>query len=116
MRSPLAAGHGSRRTSVTPLGKARIEPTGQVGPDVAGILRAARIERKHSIRAISIDMAPAYEKAVGEALPDAEVCWDPFHVVAGAGLAIDQVRRQERNPRVSPEPRMVAGSSTPAGR
>lgn len=65
-------------------------------------------ERKHSIRAVSIDMAPAYEKAVRQALPDAEVCFDPFHVIQAAGVAIDQVRRAEWNAK--------AKSSTPDGR
>ena len=43
-------------------------------------------ERKHSIRAISIDMNGGYEKAIrAAAAADAdfnpEVCFDPFHVV-----------------------------------
>ncbi len=52
-------------------------------------------ERKASIRAVSIDMSAGYENAVREALPDAEVCFDPFHVVALAGRAVDEVRRAE---------------------
>jgi transposase len=52
-------------------------------------------ERKASIRAVSIDMSGGYEKAVREGLPGAEVCIDPFHVVALAGRAVDEVRRAE---------------------
>ena len=52
-------------------------------------------ERKHSIRAVSIDMSAGYENAVRDALPEAEVCFDPFHVVALAGRAVDDVRRAE---------------------
>jgi len=52
-------------------------------------------ERKGSIRAVSIDMSGGYEKAVREGLPGAEVCIDPFHVVALAGRAVDEVRRAE---------------------
>ena len=37
----------------------------------------------------------AYEKAVRAALPGAEVCFDPFHVFALAGRAVDEVRRAE---------------------
>jgi transposase len=48
-----------------------------------------------SIRAVSIDMSGGYEKAVRDSLPDAEVCFDPFHVVALAGRAVDEVRRAE---------------------
>ena len=54
-------------------------------------------ERKHSIKAVSIDMSGSYEKAVRAALPDAAVCFDPFHVVALAGRAVDDVRRAEWN-------------------
>jgi len=54
-------------------------------------------ERKSSIRAVSIDMSGGYEKAVRAALPDAALCFDPFHVVALAGRAVDDVRRAEWN-------------------
>ena len=40
-------------------------------------------------------MSGGYEKAVREGLPGAEVCIDPFHVVALAGRAVDEVRRAE---------------------
>jgi transposase len=54
-------------------------------------------ERKRSIRAVSIDMSGGYEKAVRAALPDAQIAFDPFHVVALAGRAVDEVRRAEWN-------------------
>jgi transposase len=59
-------------------------------------------DRKHSIRAISIDMNGGYEKAiraVADADPhfDPEVCFDPFHVVQLAQRAVDDVRRAEWN-------------------
>lgn len=53
--------------------------------------------QKASIRAVSIDMSAGYEKAVTQAVPDAQVCFDPFHVVALGGKAADQVRREEYN-------------------
>ncbi len=56
-------------------------------------------ERKSSIRAVSIDMSGGYAKAVREALPDAEVCIDPFHVTQLASRAVDDVRRSEWNAR-----------------
>jgi transposase len=65
-------------------------------------------DRKESIRAISIDMGPGYERAVRRALPGAEVCFDPFHVIAAAGQAVDQVRRAQWNQR--------GKSKTPDGR
>jgi transposase len=54
-------------------------------------------ERKHTIRAVSIDMAGGYQQAIKENLPAAEICFDPFHVVRLAQRAVDQVRRDEWN-------------------
>jgi transposase len=53
-------------------------------------------ERRQSIRAVSIDMSGGYAKAVGEGLPDAEVCIDPFHVCQLASRAVDDVRREAK--------------------
>jgi transposase len=50
-----------------------------------------------TIQAVSIDMSAGYEKAVREAIPHAEVCFDPFHIVKLAGEAVDKVRRGEWN-------------------
>ena len=52
-------------------------------------------ERRHSIRAVSIDMSAGYEKAIAASLPDAEICFDPFHLVQLAGRAVDEVRRAQ---------------------
>jgi transposase len=56
-------------------------------------------EQKASITAVSIDMSAGYEKAIRapEGLPNAEVCFDPFHVCQLGGRAADQVRRDEYN-------------------
>jgi transposase len=54
-------------------------------------------ERRHSIRAVSIDMSGGYEKAIRDNAPQAEIAFDPFHVVRLAQRAVDQVRRDEWN-------------------
>jgi transposase len=54
-------------------------------------------ERRHTIRAISIDMSGGYEKAIRDNVPKAEICFDPFHVVRLAQRAVDQVRRDQWN-------------------
>jgi transposase len=64
--------------------------------------------RKDSIRAISIDMSGEYQRAIREAVPQAEVCFDPFHVCRLGSRATDQVRRDEWNAHER--------SHTPAGR
>jgi transposase len=53
-------------------------------------------DRKTTIRAVSIDMAGGYEKAIRENT-DAEIAFDPFHVVRLGQRAVDQVRRDEWN-------------------
>jgi len=65
-------------------------------------------ERKRSIKAVSIDMSGGYEKAIRAALPEAQIAFDPFHVVALAGRAVDDVRRLEWNAK--------GKSKTPEGR
>jgi transposase len=54
-------------------------------------------ERRHSIRAVSIDMSGEYQRAIHAAIPQAEICFDPFHVCRLASRATDQVRRDEWN-------------------
>jgi transposase len=54
-------------------------------------------EQRSSIRAVSIDMSAGYEKAITAAVPDAQVAFDPFHVIQLGGRATDQVRRAEYN-------------------
>ena len=63
----------------------------------ADLVDRALGERKHTIRAVSIYLAGGYQQAISENLPQAEVCFDPFHVVRLAQRAVDQVRRDEWN-------------------
>jgi len=65
-------------------------------------------DRRQSIRAVSIDMSGEYQRAIREAVPDAKICFDPWHVCRLASRATDQVRRDEWNAHER--------SHTPAGR
>ena len=47
------------------------------------------------VRHACMDMSAAYAKGVGLALPQAQISYDRFHVVAMANEAMDQVRRAE---------------------
>jgi len=49
-----------------------------------------------AIRAVSIDMSPAYIKGVSAHLPNAAVTFDKFHVIAHASHALDLTRRAEQ--------------------
>ncbi|MCF6266274.1 MAG: ISL3 family transposase [Desulfuromusa sp.] len=48
-----------------------------------------------SIDSVCIDMSKSYVAGVGDFLPNAEITFDPFHVMAIVNKAVDQVRRQE---------------------
>lgn len=49
-----------------------------------------------AIKAVSIDMSPAYIKGVARHLPNARVTFDKFHVIAHASHALDLTRRAEQ--------------------
>jgi transposase len=51
-------------------------------------------DRRNSITAVSIDMSEPYAGTIRRWLPEAEIAFDPFHVIALAGAAVDQVRRE----------------------
>ena len=51
--------------------------------------------KAENIHAVCIDMSKSYVAGVGEFLPEAEITFDPFHVIAIVNQAVDQVRRQE---------------------
>jgi transposase len=70
-------------------------------------------DRRQSIRAVSIDMSGEYQRAIRAAVPDAQICFDPFHVVRLGARATDQVRRDEWNRHDrshTPEGRWVKGT------
>ena len=48
------------------------------------------------IDSVSIDMSPAFIKGVTEALPNARITFDKFHVVWHANAAVDKMRRIEQ--------------------
>jgi transposase len=47
-----------------------------------------------AIEFVTMDMSAAYQKAVGEALPNAEIVFDRFHLAKLAQGALDEVRRE----------------------
>ena len=62
--------------------------------DFAADLQAHGGEPKQ-IEHVCQDMSAAYAKGVGMALPEAQISYDRFHVIAMAHEAMDEVRRQE---------------------
>ncbi len=49
-----------------------------------------------AVESISIDMSPAFIKGVTEHLPNAQITFDKFHVIAHANVAVDKTRRIEQ--------------------
>jgi transposase len=47
-------------------------------------------QRRAAIQAVSMDMGRIYREATRAALPDATICFDPFHVIMWVGDALDQ--------------------------
>jgi transposase len=54
-------------------------------------------ERCNQLELVSCDMADWITRPVAERCPNAEVCLDPFHVVALATDALDEIRREVWN-------------------
>ncbi|MEX2493663.1 MAG: ISL3 family transposase [Nitrospirales bacterium] len=50
----------------------------------------------NQVTSASIDMSPAFIKGVTEALPQARMTFDKFHVMAHASTAVDKMRRTEQ--------------------
>ena len=48
------------------------------------------------IEVVSIDMSPAFIKGVAQELPNAQITFDKFHVIAHANAAVDKTRRIEQ--------------------
>jgi transposase len=47
-------------------------------------------QRRAQIEAVSMDMTRIYREATRKTLPQAEICFDPFHLIKWAGEALDQ--------------------------
>jgi len=65
------------------------------GKDAAALLPFLRVLRRKKIklRAVAMDMSPAYMQAVKDVFPEVDIVHDPYHVVAMVNRAIDETRR-----------------------
>lgn len=94
-----ARGHDYVTIAADPARRAAIFVTETREADA--VARLAQDLRAHgadpaSIRAVSIDMSPAYIKGVKEHFPEATMTFDKFHVIAHASHALDLTRRAEQ--------------------
>jgi transposase len=68
---------------------------GRTKQTVAAFFKELGEERAKQIDVVSMDMNGAYIEEVRRRAPQAEIAFDPFHVVKLAGDAVHQVRRTE---------------------
>ena len=72
------------------------QTVGEFGDDLE-----AQGGKREQIKHVCQDMSPAFAKGVAQELPEAQISYDRFHVIAMANEAMDSVRRQEM--RTEPE-------------
>jgi transposase len=68
---------------------------GQSAKTLAKFFELLGPQRCAAIEAVSIDMDLAFEIAIKDSLPNAEVVYDRFHIVQMLSRAVDEVRRSE---------------------
>lgn len=64
---------------------------GRTQQALQGFFDALGPERRSRIEAVSMDMATIYRDATRRAVPQAAICFDPFHLVRWANEAVDSV-------------------------
>ena len=62
-----------------------------------------------------MDMSAAYARGVALALPNAAIRYDPFHMIALAIQAMDEVGRQELNARARASGQRPSAEAPPGG-
>lgn len=92
----IAVGHGHRYfTIVLDLESGRVLFVGNGKGNEALLPFWRRLKRTRArIRAVAIDMSPAYESAVTTHLPDAQIVFDRFHIVKLLNDKLSELRRQ----------------------
>lgn len=69
--------------------------TGRTADVLSGFLKRLPLETAANIEAVAMDMGPAYQKAVRDCLPNADIVFDRFHVMQNYSKAIRNQRRIE---------------------
>jgi transposase len=64
---------------------------GKRGAALEGFYEALGPERRDRIEAVSMDLGNVYRDATRRSVPDAVICFDPFHVIQIANRALDAV-------------------------
>jgi transposase len=88
-------GYGNLATVVSDLDRRRVHEVldGRSRGVVERYLGSLSEAERHGVAVVCIDLYDPFRNAVRAKLPNAEIVADPFHVVRGAGEALDSVRR-----------------------
>jgi transposase len=88
-------GYGNLATVVSDLDRRRVHEVldGRSRAVVERYLDSLGEGERAAVEVVCIDLYDPYRNALREMLPNAQIVADPFHVVRGAGEALDSVRR-----------------------
>ncbi len=92
----IARGH-KYATVLNDLSGARVWEVveGRKQVDADGVWDSLTKDQREGVQAIAMDMWPAFENSAGEALPNAKIVHDKFHVSKHRNEAVDKVRKAE---------------------
>ena len=68
---------------------------GRTTQNARDLLETLSEKQREGVEAAAMDMWAAFENAVGELLPNADIVHDKFHVSAHLNKAVDEVRKEE---------------------
>jgi transposase len=68
---------------------------GRKTENAVALLDTLTEEQRSLVEAVAMDMWPAFESAVREKLPEADIVYDKFHISGYLNKAVDDVRKQE---------------------
>ncbi len=94
-------------------GKVVWSGAGQSSATLGRFFHALGTSGRSSIEVVTMDMDVAFEKAVRDHLPKAEIVYDRFHVVQLVTQAVDEVRRSEMRASDSEERKLLKGYRWP---
>jgi len=91
-------GYGNLATVVSDLDRGCVHEVldGRSRAVVERYLGSLGEEERRAVAVVCIDPYDPYRAAVRATLPNAQIVADPFHVVRGAGEALDSVRRERQ--------------------
>jgi len=107
----IRKGH-SYATIFVDLGRRRVlwvEP-GRRQEDAARFFELLGPEGCLGIQAVAIDMSTPYEEACGRFAPQAQIVWDPYHVIAAFHRLLDLLRNEEARKVPKGERSVIKGS------